>query len=380
MSGLISAAFLFEQEKRFRIINEQNYVNMLASENYWANKILRQVPLDGKSERLQWLLSTASIEQLTPNDGGESGGKINFDELSTVMAEYFPAHFARGYKISKIKYLNALKGGLDPIAKWVGDMGAYGAYVPQRGAAMLLLNGENAAATSYDGVPFFSTAHPTHPNIPALGTYANLFTGASAVKTTLAPAYPGACAIDDSVALDTAFTNMSKILSYITGAISQPNGAGDPRMLVPLFVLHPPRMTARVTQMFDADYIAQIAGGGSAAGSADVKAFFKKYRMLEPVEAKELDGARTYTLQDGTTVQGDDKAFYVVCKEASDTQLGALLDNVRMPFALQTYSGEGGTEGLDAVLGRSNDLEYHYQGWRGFNYGHPFAVFKCKGA
>jgi hypothetical protein len=380
MSGLISAAFIFEQEKRFRIINELNYAKMLSSENYWAGKVLRQRPLEGKSERLMWLLSSASIEQLTPNDGGESGGKLNYDELATVMVEYFPAHFARGYRISKIKYINALKNGLDPIAKWTGDVGMYGAYVPQRGAAALLMNGEAATSTSYDGVPFFSKAHLTHPLIASLGTYANLFTGAAVAKSGLTPAYPGACPIDDSISLDTAFTNLSKILSYITGAISQPNGAGDPRMLEPMFMLYPPRMQARVEQMFDSNFIAQLAGGSGGAGSSDVKAFFRKYRMLEPVCAKELDGARTYTLQDGTTVSGDDTAFYIVCKEASDTELGALIDNVHTPFYLQTYSGEGGTEGIDAVLGRSNDLEYHYQGWRGFNYGHPFAIFKGKGA
>lgn len=380
MSGLISAPFLIDQEKIFRIVNELNYTSMLASPRRWIDRILRPRPFEGKTERLMWMLDTASIEQMTPNDGGEDGGKLNYDQMTTVMQEFAPAHFGRAFKIGKLKYLNALKNGLDPIAKWSGSVGTYGAYVPQRGGSILLLNGEAATSTSYDGVPFFSKSHLVHPSITALGTFANLFTGSPSAKSGFTPAYPGACPIDDSVSLDTAFTNLSKILSYIVGAVSQPNGAGDPRLLVPECVLHPPRMTARVEQIFNAEYIAQLAGSSGGAGGADVRAFFRKYRMMDPIECAELDGARTYTLADGSTVSGDDTAFYVVCREASEGEIGALIDNVRMPFGLTTYSGDAGTDGIDAILGRSNDLEYLYQGWRGFNYGHPFAIFKCKGS
>ncbi len=49
-----------------------------------------------------------------------------------------------------------------------------------------------------------------------------------------------------------------------------------------------------------------------------------------------------------------------------------------MPFGLQTYTGDNGVDGVDAVLGRSNDLEYHYQGWLAVNVGHPYLIFKFK--
>src|ERR1700686_5852157 len=113
--GLFTADFLFSVEKRMRNINVLNYLKMLSSENTWYPKLLRDMPLDGKSERVNWLLSTASIEQLTANDGGESGGNINFDELATITTEYFPAYHARGYKIGKLKWMNMLNGGLDPL-------------------------------------------------------------------------------------------------------------------------------------------------------------------------------------------------------------------------------------------------------------------------
>src|ERR1700692_1062071 len=132
-AGIISADFLFNLEKEMRFLNERNYMRLLAE--LWYPKLVRTVPLQSKSERFLWMLDTASIEQLTASNGGEDGGALNFDELQTITAEYFPAFFGRGYKIGKIKYMNFRNAGLDPAARWAGAMGTYGAYVPQRLAA-----------------------------------------------------------------------------------------------------------------------------------------------------------------------------------------------------------------------------------------------------
>jgi hypothetical protein len=369
--GVFTADFLFSVEKRMRNINEFSYAKMLLAENIWWPRVLRPSPIESKSERVNWLLETASIEQLSPNDGGENGGSINFDELSTITTEYFPAYHARGYKVGKLKLLNMMNAGLDPAAKWASNIGTYGAYYPQRLAAIAILNGGNVIA--YDGVDYFSASHPVHPLITGFGTYANLFTGSASGS------YPGALPIDDTQSLSVAFTNLNKGLAYIEGAIPMPNGAGDPRMLEPAYVLYPPRMKAQVTQLFDAEFIAQAVG--SAGGSGDIKGVLKKWRMLEPVEVKEFDGNRSYTIPNPatggtTTVTGSNTTWYVVAKEAADTQLGALLHTLRMPFTLHTYTGDGGTAGVDAVLGRSQDLEWHYDGWQAVNYGHPYALYQ----
>jgi hypothetical protein len=375
--GAFTADFLFNIEKRMRVINERGYMKMLDSENIWYPKLLRTVPLDGKSDRVIWLLTTASIEQVTANDGGESGGAINFDELATISQEYFPAMHRRGFKIGKMKYLNFLNGGIDPATKWAGDIGTYGAYYPQRLCTQVILNG--GSILGYDGVNFFSTAHPVHPLIPALGTYANDFTGAASGS------YPGALPIDDSVSTDVALVNLGKALAYIMGSIGQPNGAGDPRFLEPAFIIHPPRMTARVNTILDADFIATTAGSsGTVGGSTDTRGALKKFRLAEPVLAKEFDSNRSYTFMGPTglpvTVTGDDKTYYIVAKEASETELGALLYNLRQPFSMHTYSGENGAEGVDAVLGRSQDLEWHYDGYMSVNPGHPYTIFKFRGS
>lgn len=373
--GVLTADFLFSIEKRMKVLNELGYMNLY--KDLWYPKVVRSRNFEGKSERLIWLLDTASIEQVGVADGGENAGSVNYEEMSTVMVEYFPAYHRKATKIGKLKMLNMMAGGLDPLGKWAGAIGRYGSYYPQRLAAIALLFGGNAGALAYDGLPFFSTAHLVHPNIAALGTFANVFTGGSSGS------YPGACPIDDSVALDTAMTNLSKIIAYITGAIPQPNGAGDPRLLTPKFILYPPRMQARVEQLMNADFIAQIASSG--AGSGDIRAVLRKFRSQDPVKVPEIDAARSYTFQSPTTglpvtVTGDNKTFYVVCEEADTTELGALVENKRLPFTLHTYSGENGTEGIDAVLGRSTELEYLYDGATAVNYGHPYAIFQCKGS
>lgn len=372
--GIVTADFLFSLEKRMRVLNEYNYSNMLASENIWWNELARKRDFTGKSERVEWMLQTASIEQVTPNDGGEEAGNIAFEEVLTLTTEYFPAAHRKGFKIGKLKMLNMMGGGLDPAGSWAGAIGTYGAYYPQRLLAQILLAGDQTGNNSYDAVSFFNSAHPTNPLIPALGTYANLFTGSSSGT------YPGALPIDDSQTDAVALQNLAIGLSYIVGKVSQPNGNGDPRLLEPRYLLHPPRMEAQVNKLLDADFIASAVG--SAGGTSDIRGYLKKYRLAEPVMAKELDASRSYTFPGpggaDITVTGDDKAWYVVCDEADEGELGAFFYGVRQPFTLHTYTGEGSADGVDAVLGRSQELEWHYDGYMSMNYGHPFTIFKFK--
>ena len=377
MQGSYTADFLFNVMKRSVAFNEYNFNKL--TRDLWYQRVTKDRNFNTKSERLTWLFETAGVDQLTPQDGGESGGTLSFDELATVTTEYFPAFYGRGFKMSRIRWENFVNGsnGLDPLTSWGGGVGKYGAYVPQRQIAQLFLNGANV--TGYDGVAFWSTSHPTHPTISGYGTYANTFTGgASGV-------YPGACPIDDSVSLETALTNLSKLLSYIRTAVLQPNGMGDPRRLVPKYLLHPVRMTPRVNLLLDAAYLPLSANSGG--GSAELKAFYQRQpAKLEPIEAPELGAAITYTVPYGaatglsTSVTGSDTTFYIICEEATDSELGSFIMSIRKPFSMSTFAGEGGGAALDAILSRSGDIESHYKGWYGFNYGHPYGVFQCKGS
>jgi hypothetical protein len=380
--GIITGTFVWSVEEEYRVLYEDSYLNLLASENTWWPEITRVHDTDGRGLRFEWLLNTASMEQLTPQDGGEAGGSINFEQLSSVTKEYFPAYHAKGYRIQKMEWLNRLNRGMDPVAKWVGDSGRYAAYYPQRLMAQLILNGANV--TGYDGVAFWSQSHPVNPNIASLGTFANTFTGAASGT------YPGALPIDDSHSMDVAFTNLGAAFSYIAGAVSQPNGQ-DVRLLIPKFIIHPPRMLTRVTQLLNASFIAQTAGyqtGGTtqatAAGAADgIKQVFEKWGMAKPIMAKELGASRSYTYGPPnfqTTVTGSDTTYYIVCEEAYSSQLGAFILNRRQPFKLHTYSGESGAEGVDAVLGRAQQLEWHHDAYLGPDVGHPWAIFQFLGS
>ena len=373
--SVISGDFLFNAEKVWKVVNELAYFNMLPK--LWAGRVMKTRPMESKSERLIWLLDTASIEPVTvnPTGGGEEGGNISFDEMSTVTTEFFPQEHRKGFKINKIKYMNFANAGLDPIGKWMAGIGAYGAYYHQRLLALAILNGANV--TAYDGLPYWSNAHLVHPNIPSMGTFANDFTGA------VSGSYPGALPIDDSVSVDTALTNLGIALSYIVGSVPQPNGQGDPRIMEPLFMLHAPRMRTRVNELMDADFIPQVASSG--AGSGDIKAVWKKFRNNEPIEVPEFAGARSYTAPSAsttgpTTITGNDKTYYIVAREAEQSELGAWVETLRQPFTMHTYSGEGGADGMDAVLGRSHDLEYHYDGWMSVNPGHYWTMFRFQGS
>lgn len=375
MLGAYSADFLFNVDKRAVSFCEYNFNKL--NKDLWYQKVTKDRNFDTKSERLAWLMETAGIDQLSAQDGGEAGGQMSFDELAVITTEFFPAYYGRGFKMSRIKwenFVNGSNGQLDPLTSWAGGVGKYGAYVPQRQVAQLLLNGANV--NGYDGVPFWSASHPTHPTISGYGVFANVFTGgASGV-------YPGACPIDDSVSTETALTNLAKILSYIRTAVLQPNGMGDPRRLVPKFLIHPVRMTPRVNLLLEAAYLPLSANSGG--GSADVRNYLSNMARLENIEAPEIGAAISYVVPYGastglsSTVTGSDTTWYVGCEEATDTELGSLIMSIRKPFAMNTFSGEGGGEALQAVLSRSADIESHYKGWYGFNYGHPYGIFQVK--
>jgi hypothetical protein len=387
--GALTPTFLFEIERRLRNIEEFEFARMLSSRIIWWNKVVRVSDIAGKSERVTWFLSSANIRQVTPADGSFiNAGDITFEQLVTQTAEYFPALHTDGFKIAKREVM-ALDGtGLDALQTIMSGWGALSAYYPQRLTAQIVLNGDatDGSATAYDGVPFFQpfatstpfptvSGHPVNPFFPGYGGYANKLTGAAS------GAYPGALKIDDSVTFDVAIANLSQIMAYIAG-ISMPNGQ-DPRMLQMLHILHPPRMTLRVQQLTNAKFYAAPATGG--AGSQDmadgIGRIFDKGAGW-PLEAQELAGARTYTFKAANgstkTVSGNDQTFYIVTTENNTSTLGGLLLTMFEAFKTTFYSGDSGpSTGLDAILDRSNQLEYHHQGVMAGNYGHPYGCWKC---
>src|SRR6516165_10522674 len=201
----LTPSFVFEYERRMRAISEQEYARRLSSEFTWWNKVCRTMNIEGKTERITWLLSTAMIEPTGPT----GSGLLTFEELVTQTVEYPTFRHGKGIRVQRDQIEDLNGTGLEELTEWSAQIGNEIAYYPQRLAAQLLLNGANTdgSANAYDTVPFFADntartiggvsvkGHPYNPYRPSLGGYQNWLHGSSS------GAYPGALPIDDTVSV-----------------------------------------------------------------------------------------------------------------------------------------------------------------------------------
>ncbi len=378
----ITPSFVMGYEREMRAITENTYVNRLKSENIWWNKVARKMPIEKLTERVTWFLETAMIEPVGP----AGTGAVEFEDLVTQTVEYPTFKHGRGIIVNRDNLEDLDGSGLNALASWSAQIGNEIAYYPQRLFAQLVLNGANTdgSANAYDGVPYFTALvsgnpHPYNPYRTELGGYYNW------LKGTASGTYPGACPIDDSIDLDVALVNLSKVIAYIS-TVKMSNGV-DPRFLTPKYIVAPPRMAARLAQLQGAKFIAMQAGSG--AGSADVAALIQSFGLGSTIIAQELGAAITYSAQmpfmgSGGKVQfaaesltGSDTTYYVVCEEMSSTMLGGLLYVSRKDFKVTYYTGDSGGTAMSAELDRKDQFEYHVKGRMSPAYGHPFAIFRC---
>jgi hypothetical protein len=389
MSG-ITPSFVMQYERRMRAITETEYVRRLASESMWWNRVMRPTPIQGRTERMTWFLDTATISPAGP----DYNGTMTFEDMVTQTAEYPTFHHNKGIRVS-VDELKDLDGtGLNQLAKWSENIGNETAYYPQVLAAQLILNGSatDLTANAYDGVPFFTALatgnpHYVNPFNTNAGGFYNDLTGAAGSGANIL--YPGAVDISETVTADVALANLNKVVAYIA-SVKMPNGR-DPRFLKPAFILAPPKLMPRLSQLTDAKFIAQAATGGGA-GSADIIAYISRLGLGQPVRVDEFASSQTYSgsqpfVSSGGTVtykdfsaSGSDTTYYVVCQEMQTTQLGGLLFVQREPFKVNYYTGDGGGTGMDAVLQRAKIVEYQVDGRMSAQYGHPYTIFKCRAA
>lgn len=350
--GALTPEFLFSFEDNMRQITENEYARLSA--NVWWSKFMKTMPSSNNKEIVAWLISTAQIETID-----KMGGHQFFEDLVTKYTTYENGFAGAGFKLQRRQMEDNDGGGFDFAAKWSGDIGAQMAYWPQKQLVKLMKEGHLTTASAglaYDGKAFFAADHLVNPANAAAGTFANLFTGAAS------GVQPGALPIDDSVSVDVALTNLSKAIASIK-SIKMANGV-DPRYLRPTCIVAPPRMQQRVAQLTNAKFIAQAATGG--AGSADVEAFISSMGLVQPVIADEFAGFE------------NDTTWFLATEEMSSSQLGAFLYIDRKPFQVTYYTGNGAGTGVDAVLDRADELEWHVKGRNGIGYGHPYSFFKIK--
>jgi len=337
----ITPSFTFDLESNMRVIAAREYERL--SRQIWWPSVMKVAPKsNAKKERVSWLLDTARIKKTG------KGGNIRFEDIVALTTEVEFENAGAGLKIKKEQFEDIDGNGIDYAAHWARQMGALGAYWPQKMlVAAMLANG-----TTYDGTAFFSTAHPVNPFFTASGTYANLFTGSAS------GIYPGATRIDSSVAIDVAVQNLAKIFAYIA-SIKMPNGE-DPRFLRPAAIIGPPLMYPRLVQLANAKYIAQVAG--SAAGTGDVEALINSFGIGQPIEAYEL----------GSAFGGDDNTFYIAMEDITSNELGAFAYVPRTDFSILYYG-----EMNDAQLARIKEFQWMTEGRNNVLNGHPYLLFKC---
>lgn len=346
--GAFTPKFLFDLESNMRVISEREY-SRIASRLWWQ-QVAKVLTSSSKKEVIEWLLSTAKIE-----DTGLLGGQVDYDDMVFHETDFTPRFAGSGLKAHKSQFEDLDGNGVKIAAEWSAQIAAKMAYWPQEKVVALLKNGHLSTSLAYDGVAYFSASHLTDPTDSSSATYANLLTGAAS------GAYPGACPIDESVTTDVALKNLAKIVAYIK-SFKMPDGQ-TPRFLTPKKLIVPPALASRAVQLTNAKTIAQAAASGG--GGADVEAVIRSFGWDPPIVADELAGFESST------------TFFVGCEELASTELGGLVYVERDPFAIQYYTGDGGA---NADLGRTKQLEWECSGRNVAGYGHPYAMLKCKGS
>jgi hypothetical protein len=329
-------------ESRMRKIQENEYLRLTSK--LWWDKCTKVMTSGARREIITWALNTAQLE-----DQGK-GGNIAFEDMVLLETEFSAKTAGKGLKLRRQQFEDLDGNGVNLASEWAAQMGAQHAYWPQKQVATFLKNGDLATSLTYDGRPFFDTAHPVNPQNVGAGTFSNLFTGGNAVP------------IDVSVTADVALANLAKVFARIA-SIKMPNGS-DPRFLRPSGILCGPTLFPRAVQLTNARFIAQAAATGG--GGADVEALISAMGYGQPICADEFGGYES------------DTTFFVIAEQVTSSQLGGLVYVDREPFSTRYYTGRGGGNGVDAVLDRADELEWHSSGRNVVGYGHPFTVFKCK--
>lgn len=334
----LTPTYLMDLESNMKVITQDEYARF--TQNLWWTLIAKTRPSGARREIINWLLSTAMIEDQ------EKGGQIEFEDIVSATTEFEHKFSGAGLKLRRPQLEDTDGNGVDLAAHWSRDVGAYMGYWPQKRVVHMLMNGHDIAQyKGYDKKAFFATDHPVNPFRPTVAPYKNLFTGADALP------------IDVSVTVDVALANMSKLFSRIA-RIKMPNGI-DPRFLRPRALLCAPELFPRAVQLTQAKFIAQAAG--SAAGSGDVEALIKALGYATPVMVDELANFENET------------TYYVVAEQVASSELGAMIYSQREAFRINYYGN------LDqAELDRKDELEWHCKGRNVGTPGHPYLLFKVK--
>lgn len=335
---MLTSQFLHSFESNLKFLQRESYTAY--DQNLIWRSIATERQSEGREERLAWFLETAKIEKSL----SKFTGSVRFRDMATQMTVLEHVASDDGLRIHRNDLEDVDGIGVSYATEWAKQAGSQAAYFPQRSVADAILNPGN----SYDGVPFFSTAHPVNPLDASAGTYSNNFTGGSALP------------IDTSVTVDVALNNISRLMAFVA-SIKCANGRELRRLRITK-ILAAPLLYPRLVQLLNAEYVAQAAASGG--GSGDVRALVKSFKIAEVIQMDELAGA----------VGGSDTTWYAIAQPPGG-ELGPFVYSNRQPYEISYYNHL-----TDAQLARMDFLEWIIRGRNGVQPGHPYLMFRCLAA
>lgn len=314
-------AFVLAVEDRLSFIMNEDYV--LASKNLWWPRLMMLRPTDGRTETIEFLLSTAQIHPL-------DGGQMIYDDLVGAAFRLENKDKGGGFKITR----NQVRDDrLEKAASWAAQMGVQMAMRPQLDAIALIKAGETNLG--YDGVPFFSASHPVHPFSPSLGVYSNLIAANPLVDVDGKP----------------ILANYAKAIARLRSFI-MPNGQN--RNLQPMYLVVGP----------DLAFAAQLLTQGRFIDATDN--IFNSGLGLA-FNGVVVPGVQVIVINE--LAAGE---WYVVAGDVG-MSVAPLIYSEREPYEMNSYDGV-----TQAILNIENVVEWQVRGRNDAIYGHPYSMVKSK--
>lgn len=296
---------------------------LIAAQRSWWEKIVTVRQTDGRTEELEFMLTTAGIHPL-------DDGQMIYDELVSSSFRITNRDKGAALKVTKNQFRD---DRLEKAAQWANTIGTAIAIQPQYDAEDMLGAGETRLG--YDGVPFFATNHPVNPFDASLLTYSNLLTANPLVD------------VDGKPIIANYAKALAKLRSY-----KMPNGRS--RNLQAAYLIVGP----------DLEYAAQLLTQARLIDATD-NAFGASFGALE-------NGVRRPVVEViviNTMAAGE---WILVATDIGMSVL-PLIYSLRDPYEMNSYDGV-----TQVMLNISNTLEWQVRGRNDMIYGHPYSAVKSK--
>lgn len=269
----------------------------------------------GMSEKLEWLASTLTIDEL-PN------GQMVYADLTSIGHEIKHTDFGKGFKVSRNEFRF---DKFEKAKEAAAQLGSLAAYHPQGIAEKLLKEGHSKKC--YDGQNFFAAAHPVNGKNNKNGTFSNY--NASGVALTDVNFAARVAAVESRV---------------------MPNGIS--RNIQVTHLLVPPALRKTAFEITKAKFLGQATGGTNDNVLSNYG--------VEPVVVPGL----------AASAGGSDTTWYLIGSHGGE--MGKpLIYSRAIDFGLNSYDGT-----TQAELNRMNEVEWQIRGFLAGAYGHPYLADK----